>query len=189
MFPVFFSLCYFTQVSHHAPKKTMTFDADLVRILDRVGMPDNFKAWLNHIGCRSPEDLGVLAPKEEHIKALILDESAKDGPHKVENANMTVVRLPVVKAWLAARRFIERCGKADKNENEGIPTGTERAIQTKWRARHNFELIGDMLLTKSNQKEMYKSITQSPRQVPVILAESMRPSTAFADWDLVQHLQ
>ena len=131
----------------------------------------------------------MLAPKEEHIKALIFDESAKDGPHKVENANMTLVRLPVVKAWLAARRFMDQCDKADKNENEGIPTGTVRAIQTKWRARHNFELIGDMLLIKANQKEMYTSITQSPHQVPVILAESMRPSTALADRDLVQQLQ
>ena len=36
---------------------------------------------------------------------------------------------------------------------------------------------------------MYKSSTQSPRQVPVILAESMRPSTALADRDLLQQLQ
>ena len=71
---------------------------------------------------------------------------------------------------------MDQCDKADWNENEGIPTGTERAIQTKWRGRHNFELIGDMLLIKSNQKEMYKLVTQSPRQVPVILAESMRPN-------------
>ena len=84
----------------------MNCDADLVRILDRVGMTDNYKAWLNLIGCRSPEDLGVFAPKEEHIKALILDESAKDGPHKVENANMNVVRLPVGSQGLAGGKAL-----------------------------------------------------------------------------------
>ena len=83
---------------------------------------------------------------------------------------------------------MEGSDRQDKSE-EGLPNATQRAIQGQWKAKHAFELIGDMVLIASVQKTMYKALSSTPWTVPVLLAESLRPSSVLADRETVQQLE
>ena len=161
------------------------FDADMTRILDRCGVGQDFRSWLLNVtgipagGTFTPEDMAVMSPNEAGIRANILDEAAKEGPQKVGGATGVAVRVPVTKAWLACRKFLSQTEQVDRID-EGLPQSVERSLVSRWRGRHNFELIGDMMLIPQTQKKIYGIITASPRQVPVLLAEALRPSTTFA---------
>ena len=90
---------------------------------------------------------------------------------------------------MACRKSIEASDRQDKGDHDGLPAGTEKAIQSNLKQRRNLELIGDMILVAAAQKVMCQAITATTRQVPVLLMESLCPATAVADREVVQQLQ
>ena len=120
----------------------------------------------------TPEDCAATSPTESEMRSKVFDEAANFRDNHVADATSAGVRVPATKAWLACRKFLEQGGKND-NVEECLLNQVEKPTGTRWRARHNFEFICDVILILQTQKKIY-GITLRPS------------STLAAGWDILQ---
>ena len=163
-------------------------NSDLIRLCDKSSVPDVFRTWMASVGLSSPTDYACMTSEEKDIRRDILDEAAKEGANKVDNATAPAVRVPAVKLWLACRQFLASVSKMEA-QDEGLPGGIASVVQTAWTAKHGFELIGDLQVIATLLKKIYGCLAMQPRQVCVLYAEGIRMDCSLQDKDTIAQLE
>jgi len=163
-------------------------NSDLIRLCDKSSVPDVFRTWMASVGLSSPTDYACMTSEERDIRRDILDEAAKEGANKVDNATAPAVRVPAVKLWLACRQFLASVSKMEA-QDEGLPGGIASVVQTAWTAKHGFELIGDLQVIATLLKKIYGCLAMQPRQVCVLYAEGIRMDCSLQDKDTIAQLE
>ncbi len=99
------------------------FTPDMQRYVDRCGVPEAIQTWLKANAVLSPEDFGVMAPREEKVGDDILEVIRTTGPSRVAGAKLPANRIPTTKLWLACRQHRK---STDDQENLRIVSSVDR---------------------------------------------------------------